>query len=88
MDKKEIKKLGEEAVEKISGGVESLRKFVKKPGAIFIKKYGGLPIKPPSVKPIKPVKPGEPSKQPEQPTEPLTPANPVQPLEQEKEGNK
>lgn len=83
MSKKEIKRLGEEAVEKISGGAKSLKELIKKPGAIFIKKYGGLPIKPP-VKPIEPVEPVEPGTQPEQTVEPLTPPNPVQPLEQEK----
>ena len=86
MSKKEIKRLGEEAVEKISGGAKSLKELIKKPGAIFIKKYGGLPIKPPvkPIEPVEPVKPVEPGTQPEQTVEPLTPPNPVQPLEQEK----
>ncbi len=87
MNKEEIKKLGKKAEEKIVGGVKSLKEFVKKPGAIFIKKYGGIPIRPP-VKPIGPVKPIEPDKQPEQPAEALTPANPAQPLEPKKEENK
>ena len=91
MNKEEIKKLGEKAEEKISGGVKSLKEFIKKPGSIFIKKYGGIPIRPPvkpPVKPIEPVKPVEPAKQPEQPVDPLVPANPVQPSEPKKEENK
>lgn len=84
MNKKEIKKLEDKAVEKISGGVKSLKEIIKKPGAIFARKYGGIPIKPP----VKPIKPVEPVKQPEQPAEPLVPVNPAEPLEEEKEGNK
>lgn len=52
MSEKEMKKLDDEAVEKVSGGIGSLKDFaINKPGSIFIKKYGGIPIKPP-VKPI------------------------------------
>lgn len=87
MSEKEIKKLGEEVAKKISGGVESLKKKIKHPGAIFAKRYGAMPIRPP-IKPTEPVKPIDPANQPEQPAEPLAPANPVQPLEPKKEENK
>lgn len=87
MNREKINKLCERAEEKIAGGVKSLKEFVKNPGAIFIKKYGGIPIKPP-VKPTGSVKPIEPDKQLEQPAEALTPANPAQPLEPKKEENK